>query len=68
MNPDLEQRVDILEQKVSAQANEIERLRGALKQIYERSKSDDSWLSRSVDIRVIVYEALQEIADAKISG
>jgi len=39
-------------------ANEIERLREALKQITQKTLSDESWLSRSVDIRVIAHEAL----------
>jgi len=39
-------------------ADEIERLREALKQITQKTLSDESWLSRSVDIRVIVHEAL----------
>jgi len=49
-------------------ADEIERLRGALKQIYERSKGDDSWLNRSVDIRVIVHEAIQGTDDVRKEG
>ena len=39
-------------------ADEIERLREALKQITQKTLSDESWLSRSVDIRVIAHEAL----------
>ena len=39
-------------------ADEIERLREALKNIGERSSSDDSWLSRIVDIKTMVSNAL----------
>jgi len=41
-------------------ADEIERLREALKNIGERSSSDDSWLSRIVDIKTMVSNALDE--------
>jgi hypothetical protein len=35
-------------------------LREALKNIGERSSSDDSWLSRIVDIKTMVSNALDE--------
>jgi phage tail tape-measure protein len=39
-------------------ANEIERYRNALNEINERASGDDSWLSKSIDIKIMALNAL----------